>query len=88
MNQNTLKVASGMLRAVISGASCDEVANQYGVSKSAVSQRVRLLASELQQVVGVVGYVSHQGIVFNVDTKKCAPISVTRSALDAVIPTD
>lgn len=55
MNQDSLRVASGMLRAIVAGASCDEVAKQYGVSKSAVSQRVRLLASTLQQIVGVVG---------------------------------
>lgn len=55
MNQDSLQIASRMLRALIAGASCDDVANEYGVSKSAVSQRVRLLASELQQIVGVVG---------------------------------
>lgn len=55
MNQDSLQVASRMLRALIAGASCDDVANEYRVSKSAVSQRVRLLATELQQIVGVVG---------------------------------
>ncbi|MTW10110.1 hypothetical protein GM658_05800 [Pseudoduganella eburnea] len=55
MNQDSLKIASGMLRAVVAGASCDDVAKQYGASKSAVSQRIRLLASTLQQIVGVDG---------------------------------
>lgn len=55
MNKDSLKVASGMIRAMVAGASCDDVAKQYGLSKSAVSQRIRLLASTLQQIVGVVG---------------------------------
>jgi len=55
MDQHSLQIASDMLRALIAGASCEAVADEYGVSKSAVSQRTRLLACELQQVVGVVG---------------------------------
>jgi len=55
MNRDCLHIASEMLRALIAGASCEQIAHQHGVTKSFVSQRVRMLARELQQIVGVVG---------------------------------
>ncbi|WP_256081545.1 hypothetical protein [Massilia sp. YIM B04103] len=55
MNQATLDTAQAMLRAMIAGVSCEHIAEAHGVTKSTVSQRTRLLASELQRVVGVLG---------------------------------
>ncbi|WP_395401025.1 hypothetical protein ACHMW6_25535 [Pseudoduganella sp. UC29_106] len=55
MNQGSLDTASTMLRALIAGSSCEHIANCHGVTKSAVSQRIRILALELQRIVGVVG---------------------------------
>jgi integrase len=55
MDQDSLEIASTMLRALIAGASCEDIACRHGVTKSAVSQRIRVLAGELQQIVGVVG---------------------------------
>ena len=54
MDQDSLNVAANMLRALIAGASCETIANEYGVTKSCVSQRIRALANDLQQIVGVV----------------------------------
>ncbi len=53
MGQNNLKVTADMLRALVAGASCEWIANEYGVTKSSVSQRIRALANDLQQIVGV-----------------------------------
>lgn len=55
MDQDTLKTASAMLCALIAGQSCEHIARRHGVTKSAVSQRVRMLAGALQHIVGVVG---------------------------------
>jgi hypothetical protein len=48
-----LRDTAGMLRALIAGASCERIAEDHGITKSAVSQRVRALANDLQQIVGV-----------------------------------
>lgn len=53
MSQFNLDVTSDMLRALIAGQSCETIGRQYGLSKSAVSQKIRLLAIDLQQIVGV-----------------------------------
>lgn len=55
MDQDCLKTASAMLCALIAGESCEHIGHQHGVTKSFVSQRVRGLARDLQQIVGVVG---------------------------------
>lgn len=55
MAKNSLGETSLMLRTLIAGASCDQIAAEFGVTKSAVSQKIRMLANDLQQVVGVVG---------------------------------
>lgn len=47
--------AALMLRALIAGASCDQIAADFGLTKSAVSQKTRMLAIDLQQIVGVLG---------------------------------
>jgi hypothetical protein len=54
MDQESFAIASGMLRSLISGNSCDTIAREHELTKSAVSQRIRVLASALQRVVGVV----------------------------------
>lgn len=54
MDRESFVIASGMLRALISGDSCDTIAREHNLTKSAVSQRIRVLASALQRVVGVV----------------------------------
>lgn len=54
MDRKSREVTIAMLRAMIDGASCESIGNTYGVTKSAVSQRIRALANDLQQIVGVV----------------------------------
>ncbi len=54
MSTNNLNVTTDMLRALVAGASCEWIAKEHGVTKSAVSQRIRALANDLQQIVGVV----------------------------------
>lgn len=55
MSKDSLEIASLMLRSMVAGASCEQIAADFGVTKSAVSQKIRMLANELQQIVGVVG---------------------------------
>jgi len=55
MAKDSLQIASLMLRAMVAGASCECIACDFGLTKSAVSQKVRMLATNLQQIVGVVG---------------------------------
>ena len=55
MAKDSLEETSLMLRTLIAGASCDQIAAEFGVTKSAVSQKIRMLANDLQQIVGVVG---------------------------------
>jgi len=55
MAKDSLEIASMMLRAMVAGASCKRIASDFGLTKSAVSQKVRMLATDLQQIVGVVG---------------------------------
>jgi len=55
MAKDSLEIASLMLRAMVAGASCECIACEFGLTKSAVSQKVRMLATDLQQIVGVVG---------------------------------
>jgi len=55
MTRESLEIASLMLRAMIAGASCEQIAADFGLTKSAVSQKTRILANDLQQIVGVVG---------------------------------
>jgi hypothetical protein len=55
MDQEQLASDSAMLQALIDGASCEEIAREHGIAKSAVSQRIRILACALQRVVGVEG---------------------------------
>lgn len=55
MAKDSLEETSLMLRALVAGASCDQIATNFGVTKSAVSQKIRMLANDLQQIVGVVG---------------------------------
>ena len=55
MDQDSLDSASIMLRALIAGTICEHIASNHGLTKSAVSQRIRRLAGELQRIVGVVG---------------------------------
>jgi len=55
VDQYSLEVASAMLRSLIAGVSCECIADLHGITKSAVSQRTRTLANELQQIVGVLG---------------------------------
>lgn len=55
MPTDSLEIASLMLRAMIAGASCERIAFDFKLTKSAVSQKVRMLATDLQQIVGVVG---------------------------------
>lgn len=54
MTPNNLDITADMLRALVAGASCEWIAKEHGVTKSAVSQRIRALANDLQQIVGVV----------------------------------
>jgi len=55
MSRESPEIASLMLRAIIAGASCEQIAAEFGITKSAVSQKIRMLANDLQQIVGVVG---------------------------------
>lgn len=55
MAKDRLEVASMMLRSMVAGASCEHIAADFGLTKSAVSQKIRMLANDLQQIVGVVG---------------------------------
>jgi hypothetical protein len=55
MPKDSLEIASLMLRSMVAGASCEQIAGDFGVTKSAVSQKTRMLANDLQQIVGVVG---------------------------------
>lgn len=55
MSKDSLEIASVMLRAMVAGASCEQIATDFGLTKSAVSQKTRMLAIDLQQIVGVVG---------------------------------
>jgi predicted transcriptional regulator len=55
MSKDNLAIASLMLRAMVAGASCEQIASEFGLTKSAVSQKTRMLANDLQQIVGVVG---------------------------------
>lgn len=55
MTKDNLAVAASMLRAMVGGASCEQIATDFGLTKSAVSQKIRVLANDLQQIVGVVG---------------------------------
>lgn len=55
MDTDRLERSSMMLRAMIAGASCEQIATDFRLTKSAVSQQIRNLANDLQQVVGVVG---------------------------------
>lgn len=55
MAKDSLESASIMLRALVAGASCDKIAADFGMTKSAVSQKIRMLANDLQLIVGVVG---------------------------------
>jgi len=55
MANDSLEIASLMLRALVAGASCECIACDFCLTKSAVSQKVRMLATDLQQIVGVVG---------------------------------
>jgi len=55
MCKDGLESASSMLRAMIAGASCEQIAADFKLTKSAVSQKIRMLANDLQQIVGVVG---------------------------------
>lgn len=55
MARESLESASLMLRAMVAGASCEQIAADFGLTKSAVSQKTRRLANDLQQIVGVVG---------------------------------
>lgn len=55
MVKDSLEIASLMLRSMVAGASCEHIAADFGLTKSAVSQKIRMLANDLQQIVGVVG---------------------------------
>lgn len=55
MARESLENATLMLRAMVAGASCEQIAADFGLTKSAVSQKTRMLANDLQQIVGVVG---------------------------------
>lgn len=55
MAKDSLGIASVMLRSMVAGASCEHIAADFGLTKSAVSQKIRMLANDLQQIVGVVG---------------------------------
>lgn len=55
MSKDSLAIASMMLRAMVEGASCEQIAADFSLTKSAVSQKIRMLANDLQRIVGVVG---------------------------------
>src|SRR5574338_1494885 len=52
-----------MLRAVVDGATYDAVAGQFGVSRTAVERRIKTIAVQLTQVVGVDG-LKEEGAAF------------------------
>lgn len=55
MVKENVEVASLMLQAMVAGASCEQIGADFGLTKSSVSQKTRVLAHDLQQIVGVVG---------------------------------
>lgn len=61
MRNDAAATAATMLRCFLAGASFAEVARQTGITPSAVEQRVKALARDVQQVVGVAGV--HKGAV-------------------------
>ena len=55
--------AVDMLKAVIDGATYDAVANRFGVTRTAVERRIKAVAVQLSQVVGIDG-LREEGIAF------------------------
>lgn len=55
MNKNTLAKSIDMLKLILDGKTLEAVANTAGISRSAVEQRVKALARDLQTIVGVEG---------------------------------
>lgn len=83
MEPDTTLISIAMLKAVIAGKTYDAVANDYGVTRSAVERRIKLLARNLAREVGIEG-INEGGLAFVQRLRNCQ--AAVTAALERYTP--
>jgi integrase len=83
MEPDTTLLSIAMLKAVIAGKTYDAVANDYGVTRSAVERRIKLFARKLAKEVGIEG-INEGGLAFVQRLRNCQ--AAVTAALERYTP--